>query len=56
MTKDEIEKKLQENYVQLGQLAYQKEVCEIAISRLSAEQAQLLNDYNNAQEGIIKRV
>lgn len=56
MTKDEIQQKIQENYQQLGQLAYQKEICEITISRLSAEQAQLLLDLNNAQQGVIKRV
>ena len=56
MTKEEMQQTIQENYQQLGQLAYQKEVCEIAISRLSSEQAQLLLDYNNAQESVIKRV
>ena len=56
MNKEEIQKQIEANYQQLGQLVYQKEVCETAINRLSAEQCQLLIDLNNAQQGVIKRV
>lgn len=51
-----MEKKIEENFTELGKLYYQKELCKIAISNLMNEQLKLIQEMNKKQESIIKTV
>ena len=50
-----MEKKIEENFTELGKLYYQKELCKIAISNLMNEQLKLIQEVNK-KESIIKTV